>query len=172
MDKIKAANRVRSEHGAVAVELALILPILLLVVGGAVEFGRAFWFYDTLSKATRDAARYVSMVNCYPKETATDCQTRQGNVVNKATTMVTTAATESHLTNFGSGNVSVRCDGSPCVSNNLTDPAAAKPVYVSVSIVNNYGIRLGEWLPLAYFGSSPGYNLGIQPYTIMRYMGG
>lgn len=170
MDKTKVTKRGRSERGAAAVEFAVILPILLLVVGGAVEFGRAFWFYDTLSKATRDAARYISMANCYSGESATACQTRLGDVADKAKAMVTTVATESHLTNFSDGNINVLCDGSASKCDDLTDPTKARPVYVTVAIVN-YGIRLGEWLPLAYFGEGAGYDLGIQPYTIMRYMG-
>lgn len=40
-------------------EFAILLPILLLIVFGITEFGRALYSYNTLVKATRDAARYV-----------------------------------------------------------------------------------------------------------------
>jgi Flp pilus assembly protein TadG len=156
----------RSERGAAAVEFALVLPILLLVVGGAIEFGRAFWFYDSLSKVTRDAARYLTMVNCNSGESVSNCALRLGNVVANAKGMVTAAATDAHLTDFGAGNVEVRCDGSVCTSN----AAVLASTNVTVAIVD-YGIRLGEWLPIGYLGEPAGYNLGIQPYTTMRYMG-
>lgn len=40
------------------VELALILPIVLLVVLGLIEFGRAFFYYTMISGGAREGARY------------------------------------------------------------------------------------------------------------------
>lgn len=167
MTKTKLTKWGRSERGAAAVEFALVLPILLLVVAGAVEYGRAFWYYDGLSKATRDAARYLTMVACYSGEEESVCNARLVNMVGFAETMVTTAATEAGISDFNAANVEVRCDGSPCSS----AAAVRGSTHVTVAIVD-YGIRLGEWMPLGYLGEAVGYNLGIQPYTTMRYMGG
>jgi hypothetical protein len=41
-------------------EFALILPLVLLLAFGITELGRAYYQYNTLSKAIRDGARYVS----------------------------------------------------------------------------------------------------------------
>jgi hypothetical protein len=41
------------------VELAIVLPILLLLFAAAAEFGRYFYEYTTLAKGTRMAARYL-----------------------------------------------------------------------------------------------------------------
>jgi hypothetical protein len=41
-------------------ELAMVLPLMLLVVFGITEFGRAYYQYNTLSKAIRDGGRYMS----------------------------------------------------------------------------------------------------------------
>jgi hypothetical protein len=41
-------------------EFALVLPLVLLVAFGITEFGRAYYQYNTLSKAIRDGARYMS----------------------------------------------------------------------------------------------------------------
>lgn len=49
------------EAGVAAVELAFVIFFLLLLVAGIVEFGRAFWYYDALTKATRDGARLLSV---------------------------------------------------------------------------------------------------------------
>lgn len=49
------------EHGAVAVEFALILPIFLMLVLGIFEFGRAFNIQVSLSEAAREAARYAAI---------------------------------------------------------------------------------------------------------------
>ncbi|WP_043496534.1 TadE/TadG family type IV pilus assembly protein [Georgenia sp. SUBG003] len=53
----------RSERGAAAVEFALVLPILLLLVFGITEFGRAYYAQTTLSNAARDAVREMAIHN-------------------------------------------------------------------------------------------------------------
>ncbi|MPV90351.1 pilus assembly protein [Georgenia ruanii] len=49
------------ERGASAVEFALILPILILLTFGMVEFGRAYQVQTTLSAAAREGARSVAL---------------------------------------------------------------------------------------------------------------
>lgn len=49
------------EKGAVAVEFALIAPILLTLVLGIFEFGRAFNIQVSLSEAAREAARHAAI---------------------------------------------------------------------------------------------------------------
>lgn len=46
--------------GTALIELALILPVLLVMTFIVTEFGRAIYQYDTLTKSVRDAARYLS----------------------------------------------------------------------------------------------------------------
>ena len=48
------------QQGVAIVELALILPLLLLLTFTVTEFGRALYEYNTVAKAVRDAARYLS----------------------------------------------------------------------------------------------------------------
>jgi len=47
----------RNDRGAAAVEFALILPILLLLIGGIVDFGRAFFTQVVITNAAREGAR-------------------------------------------------------------------------------------------------------------------
>lgn len=49
------------DHGAVAVEFALVLPVFILLVFGIVEFGRAFNIQVSLSEAARESARYAAI---------------------------------------------------------------------------------------------------------------
>jgi Flp pilus assembly protein TadG len=49
--------RARSEDGGALVEFALVVPMLLLLVFGIVDFGRAFQSSITLTNATREGAR-------------------------------------------------------------------------------------------------------------------
>ena len=50
----------RSERGTQLVELALVLPILMALFAATAEFGRYFYSYSTLAKATRAGARYLA----------------------------------------------------------------------------------------------------------------
>ena len=51
----------RRERGAAAVEMAIVLPLLLLVVGGLVDFGRAYYINVVITNAAREGARMVAM---------------------------------------------------------------------------------------------------------------
>lgn len=55
------AKRRASERGAAAVEFALILPILLTLVFGIIEFGWAFGQQVSLGNAAREAARTMAI---------------------------------------------------------------------------------------------------------------
>lgn len=59
------------ERGAVAVEFALVLPILLMLVLGIVEFGRAYHVQTTLSNAARDGVRSMALQNSVTTARAT-----------------------------------------------------------------------------------------------------
>jgi Flp pilus assembly pilin Flp len=52
----------RGESGASAVEMAAVIPVLLVLVLGIVEFGRAMATYSTVVTASREAARFGSTV--------------------------------------------------------------------------------------------------------------
>ncbi len=46
------------ERGSNLVEAAIVLPVLLLLLAGVADFGRAFRVYIVLTAATREGARY------------------------------------------------------------------------------------------------------------------
>ncbi|EKD59124.1 MAG: Flp pilus assembly TadE-like protein [uncultured bacterium] len=48
------------------VELALLLPLLLLIVFGITEFGRAFYIKNALTNAAREGARRASVTTTDP----------------------------------------------------------------------------------------------------------
>lgn len=79
----------RRSRGVAAVELAILLMPMVLMMFGAVEFGRAIYTYNTLDKTVRDAARHLSQhgpgdaviqneARCLAVHGNTDCS---GNVV-------------------------------------------------------------------------------------------
>ncbi|MFC9332672.1 TadE family protein [Arthrobacter sp. NPDC057009] len=50
-----------NERGAVAVEFALLAPILIMILLGVMEFGRAYNAQITLSNAAREGARVMAI---------------------------------------------------------------------------------------------------------------
>ncbi len=64
------AKKDRSRRGQAAVEFALILPVFVLLVFGALEFGRAYFDAHLLTNAAREGAREGSL----PNRTETDVE--------------------------------------------------------------------------------------------------
>ena len=56
-------DRMRNERGATAVEFAMIMPLLIALVIGIAEFGRAFQVQGTLSAAAREGVRLMALQN-------------------------------------------------------------------------------------------------------------
>jgi Flp pilus assembly protein TadG len=61
-----------SERGATLVEMAIILPLLLMLVFGIIELGMAFRTYLSVNNATRDASRVAALAGNDPDA---DCNT-------------------------------------------------------------------------------------------------
>lgn len=51
----------RSDRGAAAVEFALVLPFLLLLICGVVDFGRAYNAQITVTHAARESVRALAL---------------------------------------------------------------------------------------------------------------
>jgi Flp pilus assembly pilin Flp len=54
-------RRRQTEQGVAAVEFALVLMLLVTIVFGITELGRALYQYDALTKSARSAARFVTV---------------------------------------------------------------------------------------------------------------
>ena len=50
----------RNQRGVAAIEMAITLPVLLMLLLGTAELGRAFYQYNALTKSIRAATRYLS----------------------------------------------------------------------------------------------------------------
>jgi Flp pilus assembly protein TadG len=53
-------KHLHGEHGQGLVELAMVVPLLLLLALGTVDFGLAFRTYISLTNAAREGARWIS----------------------------------------------------------------------------------------------------------------
>ncbi|HEY2640820.1 MAG TPA: TadE family protein [Streptosporangiaceae bacterium] len=61
MVKPARGGSVSSDRGAAAVEFALLLPLLVLIVFGLIDFGRAINAQITLTQAAREGARSLAL---------------------------------------------------------------------------------------------------------------
>jgi Flp pilus assembly protein TadG len=59
----RTAQRLLGERGAAVVEFALVLPVLLVLLLGIIEYSKAFNTQATLSAAAREGARTMALAN-------------------------------------------------------------------------------------------------------------
>jgi len=144
------------QDGAILIEFALVLTLLLVLMASMFEFGRAFWYYEALAKATRDGARSFTVASKI---------TINSQGVSAAKTVVVNAATAAGLPNFSSSNVTVTClASSTYVDTTCTDGTAPGGVRVTIT---GYTIDVGGMVPI--IGSAV-RTLTLAPSTTMRYM--
>ncbi len=147
----------RSERGTQLVELAIVLPILMAFFAATAEFGRYFYNYTTLSKATRAGARYLSTT---PVKAGGANPCRDNDVKRLVVYGDPKAADGSRpvLPGLTLSNVELKREG-------LT---AGVPERVTVRIVNyNYQplINLGNFANGLKWANVP-----LRPSTTMRYL--
>jgi Flp pilus assembly protein TadG len=58
---MKAVKQQRVRKGAVAVEFAIVAPVLLAIMFGMIQYGKAFEMQNQLQVAAREGARFASM---------------------------------------------------------------------------------------------------------------
>jgi len=147
----------RRQRGGAIIEFALVLTLLITIVAGIVDFGRTFWYYDALSKATRNAARTLS-VNGVASIASSGVGTARSDV--------NAAAASAGVPSFSTANVAVSC-----LDTNLNTIACADgtaPAGVRVAITG-YTMFLGSTIPFL-LGGSTSYTVNLAPGTTMPYM--
>jgi Flp pilus assembly protein TadG len=145
------------QRGGAAVEFALVLTLLISVLAAIFGFGRAFWYYDALTKATRDAARAMSVS---PKAGIAT------TAVAAAKDLVVAAAAAANVPDFSGANVSVVCLDAGFVDATCTDGSAPGAVRVEIT---GYTMAVGQYIPFL-LGATRSYTTTLAPRTTMRYM--
>jgi len=60
----------RAERGATAVEFAMVLPLLMILLFGIIDAGRFLWALNRAEKATQAGVRYAAVTNMVPSSLA------------------------------------------------------------------------------------------------------
>jgi Flp pilus assembly protein TadG len=90
--------RYASDKGAELIEMALVLPILLMIFAGIIDFGFMFQRYEVVTNAAREGARMGTL----PGYSQTDIQNRVENYLD------TSGLTDTHpppIVTFGTATV-------------------------------------------------------------------
>ncbi len=123
------------QQGVELVELALILPLLILLSMLVVEFGRALYEYNTVAKSVRDAVRYLSV-----QLPSTGCSQAQNLVVYGQTTAGTTPLAPG--LNTGSVSCSWQTSGTYPLINTVTVTVTGYRFRSMTASV--FGLQLGD----------------------------
>jgi len=149
MVNVMIGKQRKNERGVELVEFALVLPFLLLCCLGLIEFGRAYYTYNILTKAVRDGARFASADRI-------------------STTGVIPAATVTNIKRVVVyGNTTGT--GAPKIGNLATGQVSVTPE--SISLVENY-ITVGVAYPYApLFRMIMPASITLSPTVKMRFVG-
>lgn len=77
---IQRRRRAGDDRGAELIELAIVLPILLVVFAAIVDFGMLFQRYEVITNSAREGAR----IGVLPGYSATDVQSRVANYLDSS----------------------------------------------------------------------------------------
>ena len=151
LDKIKSFKR--DDRGLQLVELAITLPIMVLLFAAAAEFGRYFQEYTTLAKGSRVAARYLATA-CIngADDSAAKNLVVYGNVAGTGSPIVNGLATTNVTIVRAVGGVAT--GGFP------------ETVTVKIENFNHTPLfNLGQLM-----GNSLSMNIAVKPSVTMRYL--
>ena len=119
----------RSERGASLVEFALLLPVLVLILFGIIDFGSLYNNYQSVRQGARDGMRQI--VVTMPTTTLPTCTTTGGNSNDDATAHGVLCYVKQRVGLGDSTRVRIIWKGPPVGTNTKTFPAG-NPVMVCV----------------------------------------
>ena len=61
---LRRRSRGRPRSGQSVAEFALVLPVLVAILGGIIQFGVIFWAQNTLTQVVRDTGRWAATQKC------------------------------------------------------------------------------------------------------------
>lgn len=112
MSNQKTTHR-RHQRGVAAVEFALTLPAILLLLSFALFFGRLFWHYTVALKAAGDVATFVALARSV-EMTESRSDLGEVGIVTLARSIGTAELAELNPGNDGYPLIDISCDGFPC----------------------------------------------------------
>lgn len=144
----------RRAQGSAAIEVALLLPILFIVLAPLILYARYMWHYTVAQKAAQDAALYMSTITAAEMKSRTLASYAKEIAIEIARREVAELAPGESIV-----DADVICDTNTCGFK-----AGAVPKTVTVSVAFN----LLDTVFNTYLGP---YGLPVQASVTMRYAG-
>lgn len=148
----------RSERGSVAVETALILPLLIVFLAAPLFLARVFWYYSVAEKAAHDAARFLSA------STQLEMQDQTGSPFTPVSLLamsIVDAEMEGIAPALRTKAISVTCDSVFCLGQSV-------PQWVRVTVQIRVHDDLFGFMTDEFFGED---GLPLTADVTMRYAG-
>jgi hypothetical protein len=163
----------RDERGGGAVEFALVLPFLMLMLFGIIDCGRWLWYYNMASKATQAGARVAAVTQIIPSGLAS--KSYVGEVVGGVTLTqgdVIPASALPTITCSKSGGA-VSCSCPSCSGLTLTPYNATGWNSIISQMQNMYPGIADTNVTVEYRGSGVGYagdpgGMDVSPLVTVR----
>ena len=127
--KHQRANQARaiSKQGVAAVETAIILPVLMIIILGAIDVGQSFDVWNRVENASREGARFAVRATT----------TSNSEVADRVTTSLSNAFPNVSASELSSGlSITIR-NGDGGVVTDLTTVPTGQPISVQVSLDYN-----------------------------------
>jgi len=150
----------RNEKGVQLAELAIVLPILVVLFAATAEFGRYFYEYTTLAKAARIGTRYMvtAKVSCFEANQAKKLVV-YGNTAGTGSSLIDGLTTANVIVS-ANGSVSDICDGGPV-------PGVPETITVRIKEFKHETLfNLGALMNNSTFS----LNVDVKPSVTMRYL--
>ena len=135
------------DDGATAVEAAIVISVFITLVFGIIEFGTAFWQWNTMTLAVQEVGRYAMITQ--PTVTAGIAETQMQNVLPAA----------SVCTLSGGGSIDPPTAGNLCVYASTATGTAPDPNTITLTAIYAYSILgISGTLTVASQGTFPQNN--------------
>jgi Flp pilus assembly protein TadG len=118
---VRLRDRRRRSRGQSLAEFAIVFPVLMLIMGGVIQFGIIFWAQNTLTQVARDTGRWAS--------TQVICPT-SANVVPTANSI----AGQSSLIGYAAGSWTAPANVVVVLSGECPVASNAQVAFVTVTI--------------------------------------
>lgn len=147
------------QSGAAAAEMVLIMPLLLVLVFGALEIGQYFWHEHRVVKAVRDGARFAA------RQPFTKFSCAHSSIIVGGGNTSTDTALETQIKNVtrtgdiaGSGKTIIPGWTNSDITVSVSCPATAVTTGIYTGQANAPRIKVAADIPYAALASTMGFN--------------
>jgi Flp pilus assembly protein TadG len=154
-----ALSLIRNEHGAAGAEMALMVPLLLVLMFGSFEMGNFFWNEHKVVKAVRDGSRFAARQS-FPKFSCSQTNILIGDgSTNADTTFITQVKNLTRTGNIaGTGNPKVYGWTNAQITVSVSCPATAVNTGIYKGLTNAPRVTVAAAVPYPSLFGALGFN--------------